>query len=121
MPSNCRGIARTATGLDEKVEGDHRDQLKKGAAGGPDLGSPPRARAGPPVGRVSWQQQKRLVIMGPAGPRPDGFDSNFFPPRKEKRNSAYRVLYFGAIQSPLLSTPHMHTFFIYVSKLINIY
>ena len=86
MPSNCRGIARTATGLDEKVEGDHRDQLKKGAAGGPDLGSLPRARAGPPVGRVSWQQQKRLVIMGPAGPRPDGFvnSSNFSPPRKEK-------------------------------------
>ena len=56
------------------------------AAGGPDLGSPPRAGAGPHVGRVSWQQQKRLVIMGPAGPRPDGFvnSSNFSPPRKEK-------------------------------------
>ena len=95
------------------------------------------SRRGPQVGQISvpypgpgpahlWAElvgsnKKRLVIMGPAGPRPDGFVSNFFPPRKERRNSAYRVLYFGAIQSPLLSTPHMHTFFIYVSKLINIY
>ena len=127
MPSNCGGIARTATGLDEKVKGESTHgqgssrSVQGEAAGGPDLGSPPRAGAGPHVGRVSWQQQKRLVIMGPAGPRPDGFVSNFFPPRKERRNSAYRVLYFGAIQSPLLATPHMHTFFIYVSKLINIY
>ena len=70
MPSNCGGIARTATGLDEKVEGDHRDQLKKGAAGGPDLGSLPRARAGPPVGRVSWQQQKKADDDGARWPPP---------------------------------------------------
>ena len=60
------------------------------------------SRRGPQVGQISvshpgpgpahlWAElvgsnKKRLMMMGPAGPRPDGFvnSSNFSPPRKEK-------------------------------------
>ena len=65
---------------------DHRDQFKER----PQVGQISVPHPGPGPAHM-WAElvgsnKKRLMMMGPAGPRPDGFvnSSNFSPPRKEK-------------------------------------